>query len=495
MAGLYSFQMDTVSKDKRSHGGKKRSKSALKKWQYNSRTGQWELVGGGNKTPENPSELSNDPKVADQSKYNLREERFEDRHEDEIVFKGAGHMPKWPKVNPQENDQHYWDACDKYERANGRLARTFIVALPRDMTDEQRYELARKFMADLAHDNAGQPLPFSFAIHQDKNNHNPHMHAMISERVNDGIPRNASTWFKRANPQNPKSGGAYKTEDLKAKAWLYGARKRWEVACNEALKEAGSRVRVDCRSLAAQGIDREPTVHIGPAKYMGEKARMASKDRIVHNMAVAELKEAQADVALYKAATHKPTKPLSRMAVGCVRQAYILDGKHAANKKRPALSRAPRVMVPPKLPKHFSSLAVMEYMQRIADQVSESIRRTIQAEAEQQQRIQAMWKDLHTIDHHYGMKTFMLKGEGNRNKVFKDFGFMEKHDPAFGKTGQPMDEDLAMVNEMCDILDGLTPDSTPKGQGTSSTSRPKPVSPQPSPSASTPWQIPPPRPR
>ena len=494
-SGLYSFQMDTVSKDKRSHGGKKRSKSAARKWEYNSRTGRYELVSVNGIPIEPKSESPNEPKVADQSKYNLREEQFEDRHEDEIVFKGSGHMPKWPKVNPQDNDQHYWDACDKYERANGRLARTFIVALPRDMTDEQRYELARTFMADLSHDNAGQPLPFSFAIHQDKDNHNPHMHAMISERVNDGIPRNASTWFKRANPKDPKSGGAYKTEDLKAKAWLYGARKRWEVACNEALKEAGSRVRVDCRSLAAQGIDRAPTVHIGPANYMGAKARMASKDRIVHNMAVAELKEAQAEVTLYKVATHQPSKPFPRMAVGCVRQTYVLDGKHAANKKRPALSRAPRVVVPPKLPKHFSSLAVMEYMQRVADQVSESIRRTIQAEGEQQQRIQAMWKDLHTIDHHFGMKTHMIKSAAWRDRVFEDFGFMEKHDPAFGTTGQPMDEDLAMVNEMCDILDGHTPDPTPKGQGTSSTSRPKPVSPQPSPSASTPWQIPPPRPR
>lgn len=494
MSGLYSFQMDTVSKDKRSHGGKKRSKSAAKKWEYNSRTGRYELVSVNGIPIEPKSESPNEPKVADQSKYNLREEQFEDRHEDEIVFKGSGHMPKWPKVNPQDNDQHYWDACDKYERANGRLARTFIVALPRDMTDEQRYELARSFMADLSHDNAGQPLPFSFAIHQDKDNHNPHMHAMISERVNDGIPRNASTWFKRANPKDPKSGGAYKTEDLKAKAWLYGARKRWEVACNEALKEAGSQVRVDCRSLAAQGIDRAPTVHIGPANYMGEKARMASKDRIVHNMAVAEMKEAQAEVTLYKVATHQPSKPFPRMAVGCVRQTYVLDGKHAANKKRPALSRAPRVVVPPKLPKHFSSLAVMEYMQRVADQVSESIRRTIQAEGEQQQRIQAMWKDLYTIDHHFGMKTHMIKSAAWRDRVFEDFGFMEKHDPEFGKTGQPMDEDVAMVNEMCDILDGHTPDPTPKSSGASPTSRSKPVRPQLTPSASTPWQMPPPRP-
>lgn len=493
--GIYSFRMDTVSKDKRSHGGKKRSTSAAKKWQYNSRTGRWELA----KEPapaiqDLKPESQHDPKVADQSKYNLREEQFEDRHEDEIVFKGSGNMPKWPKTNPQENDQHYWDACDKYERANGRLARTFIVALPRDMTDEQRYELASKFMADLSQNNAGQPLPFSFAIHQDKNNHNPHMHAMISERVNDGIPRNASTWFKRANTKDPKSGGAYKTEDLKSKAWLYGARKRWEVACNAALEKAGSQVRVDCRTLAAQGIDRAPTLHIGPANYMGEKARMASKDRIIHNMAIAELEEAKKDVTLYQAATHQPTKPFPRMAVNCVRQGHILDNKRIAQKKHPVFGRTPRVVVPPKLPKHFSTLAVMEYMQRVADQVSESIRRTIQSEMEQQQCIQAMWKDLHAIDQHYGMKIHMIKSEPWRDRVFDDFGFRQKHDPTFGKMGQPMDEDLAMVNEICDILDGQTSDPVPPRSGRSPSSKLTSSSVRQSSRPSTPWHIPPPRP-
>ncbi len=494
--GLYSFQMDTVSKAPRSHGGKKRSMSTAKKWQYNTRTGRYELVNDlAQATQESKPDEANGNRVADQSRYNLREEQFSDRHEDEIVFKGSGHMPKWPKVNPQENDQHYWDACDKYERANGRLARTFIVALPRDMNDEQRYELAQKFMTDLAHDNAGQPLPFSFAIHQDKGNHNPHMHAMISERVNDGIPRNASTWFKRAKPKDPKSGGAYKTEDLKTKAWLYGARKRWEVACNAALKEVGSSVRIDCRTLAAQGIDRTPTVHIGPVKYMGDKARMASQERVFHNMAVAELMEAQGEVALYKAATHQPDKPFSRMAVNCVRQGHILDAKRVEQKKRPVSNRSPRIVIPPKLPKHFSTLAVMEYMQRIAEQISESIRRTIQLETEQQQRIHAMWQDLHAIGNHYGMKTHMIKSEAWRNKVFQDFGFMQKHDPSFAKTGQPIDEDLALIEEMSEIMKDYTPDPDYKGSGFNPSRNSIPISSRPSHGPSTPWQIPPPRPR
>jgi hypothetical protein len=107
----------------------------------------------------------------------------------------------------------------------------------------------------------------------------------------------------------------------------------------------------------------------------------------------------------------------------------------------------------------------MEYMQRIAEQISESIRRTIQLEAEQQQRIQAMWNDIQTFNHHYGMKTHMVKSEAWRDKVFEDFGFRQKHDPAFDKTGQPMDEDLELVNEMAEILKDYTPEPDYKSSG------------------------------
>ena len=133
-------------------------------------------------------------------------------------------------------------------------------------------------------------------------------------------------------------------------------------------------------------------------------------------------------------------------------------------------------------------------MQQVAYQVSESIRRTIQLEAEQQQRIQAMWKDLHTIDHHYGVKTHMIKSKAWCDKVFEDFAFRQKHDPAFDKTGQPMDADLALLNEMAAILKDYTPEPDGKGSGVSPSRPSTPSNPQPSVSPSTPWQIPPPRP-
>jgi hypothetical protein len=41
-------------------------------------------------------------------------------------------------------------------------------------------------------------------------------------------------------------------------------RERWEVMANAALQKAGVDARIDRRSLEAQGIEREPTIHVGP---------------------------------------------------------------------------------------------------------------------------------------------------------------------------------------------------------------------------------------
>jgi MobA/MobL family len=58
-------------------------------------------------------------------------------------------------------------------------------------------------------------------------------------------------------------------------------RELWENKANAHLERAGSDARIDRRSLEAQGIDRVPTIHIGPAVLaMSEKGeRPASQER------------------------------------------------------------------------------------------------------------------------------------------------------------------------------------------------------------------------
>jgi hypothetical protein len=378
---IFHFSMGTVSKDKTS---KSRSRSAAKKSRYNDRTGEYAV-------DDDRDDLS----VADQSRYNDRTGQFADRHEGETVIRDWGHMPKWAKANPQEDPQHYWDACDKYERDNGRLARTFIIALPRELTTEQNLDLMRSFVKDLAHDNHGRELPYSFDLHLDKDNHNPHCHVMISERINDQKHRNASTWFKRPDCKNPKERGAGKTDDLKAMRWLYGARERWQEACNQALIAAGSDTRIDCRSLKAQKIDRAPTVHLGLAKH--RPMHPVAKERLEHNAAVQKIVREERNIKelqdLLTRHPPEPTKPRARFAVNAHRY-VMLDAARQAKRGKNFPIKAPRQIV---LPKQFTAQAIMEYMAKIGEELVASVLKTAQMELEHQRRIAAMWQDLNRI--------------------------------------------------------------------------------------------------
>ena len=175
---------------------------------------------------------------------------------DELVYTESGHMPAWAEVDPTS----YWDAADLYERANGRLFKRVEVALPLALTETEQQELAVGFAHHLTD---GERLPYTLAIHAGAGT-NPHCHLLISERTNDGLERAPEQWFKRYNAAAPERGGARKTEALKPKAWLEEARAAWAEQTNQALERAGHAVRIDHRSLAAQGLERLPSLHLGP---------------------------------------------------------------------------------------------------------------------------------------------------------------------------------------------------------------------------------------
>ena len=174
----------------------------------------------------------------------------------ELVYTESGHMPSWAAGEPTS----YWDAADLYERANGRLFKRVEVALPLALSPGEQRELAVGFAHYLTD---GERLPYTLALHAGGGT-NPHAHLLISERGNDGLERSPEQWFRRYNAAAPAQGGARKSEALKPKAWLEEARAAWAAQTNQALERAGHEVRIDHRSLAAQGVERLPSVHLGP---------------------------------------------------------------------------------------------------------------------------------------------------------------------------------------------------------------------------------------
>jgi len=190
---------------------------------------------------------------------------------DELVHTESGHMPGWAEAEPTA----YWDAADLYERANGRLCNRLEFALPLALTDAERRALAVGFAHHLTD---AERLPYTLAIHAGDGS-NPHCHLMMSERGNDGVERNPAQWFKRFNASEPEKGGARKSTAQRGKTWLAETREAWAEQTNQALELAGHEIRIDHRSLEAQGVERVAGVHLGPAGAQMEARGLESARR------------------------------------------------------------------------------------------------------------------------------------------------------------------------------------------------------------------------
>ena len=206
------------------------------------------------------------------SEYIEREGKYE-LQDDERAHRESDNMPEWAEDDPRS----YWEAADTHERANGRLFREVEFALPRELNEGGQIELAREFARRVTR-AGGERLPYTLAVHRGKGE-NPHAHLMISERVNDGIERDAAQWFRRYNGKAPEKGGARKSMATRPKDWLEQTRKAWADHANQALRRVGSRERIHEGTLdrqyrealesgdelrAKRLKDQVPGVHIGP---------------------------------------------------------------------------------------------------------------------------------------------------------------------------------------------------------------------------------------
>lgn len=178
----------------------------------------------------------------------------------ELVAVEHHNMPDWT----EGRHLTFWDAADTFERANGRVYNEIEFSLPRELTPQQRLELAREFAAQ----ELGDRYTYTIAVHNSKaldGKGNPHVHLMFSERSLDGIEREREQFFKRYNPREPELGGAKKTRLYSKPEELEAVRERFAKHTNLHLEKAGHDERIDHRSLKRQGIEREPEPKLGPA--------------------------------------------------------------------------------------------------------------------------------------------------------------------------------------------------------------------------------------
>lgn len=163
-------------------------------------------------------------------------------------------------INWARDRQALWNAAEIAEkRKDARVAREYEVALPHELTREQRVALVREFSMELAN-RFGVAVDFSIHLpHRSGDDRNHHAHILTTTREVTAVGLGNKSSIELSDTDRRKKGLEPSKVEVKA------IRERWAVLTNEHLLEQGVKARVDHRSLEEQGINRIPTTHLGPA--------------------------------------------------------------------------------------------------------------------------------------------------------------------------------------------------------------------------------------
>lgn len=169
-----------------------------------------------------------------------------------------------------------WNAAEFAEkRKDARVAREFEVALPHELTKDERIELTRSFAQSLAN-RFGGAVDFSLhAPDDDMDVRNHHAHILMTTRVVGEEGLESKTTFERENAW--LKANDLPTTDMQLKS----LRLEWEEMTNLALARAGHDVRVDHRSHQDRGLSIEPTAHVGVhAHQMEQRGEQVERQRL-----------------------------------------------------------------------------------------------------------------------------------------------------------------------------------------------------------------------
>jgi ATP-dependent exoDNAse (exonuclease V) alpha subunit len=161
-----------------------------------------------------------------------------------------------------------WNTAESAEtRKNSRVAREYLVALPAELPHEHRLSLVKGFSHELVE---RYRFALDVAIHaprdfpgSDPRNFHAHLLATTREVTTEGLGAKTTVEWSDANRRAAGLGPAI--------IELLHVRQRWAEATNAALEEVHLGTRIDHRTLAAQGIDREPAPHIPRAAFEMER--------------------------------------------------------------------------------------------------------------------------------------------------------------------------------------------------------------------------------
>ena len=161
-----------------------------------------------------------------------------------------------------------WNAVERVERrADSQLAREIELGLPAELTRSEQIDLLRDF-AQRAFVSKGMVV--DLALHHD-NPENPHAHLLLTTRS-----------------LTPEGFGS-KRRDWNERSQLLKWREQWAEFANEHLLHAGHEIRIDHRTLEAQGIGLAPGRKLGVSAERQELPDLPNSvaDRVAEQRAIA----------------------------------------------------------------------------------------------------------------------------------------------------------------------------------------------------------------
>ncbi len=168
-----------------------------------------------------------------------------------------------------QDRQTLWNTVEATEkRKDSQLARELEIGLPIELTHAENLALLRDFVTT---NFVAKGMVADVAIHEDDPG-NPHAHVLLTMR------------------ELSATGFGPKVRSWNAKADLVQWRAAWAEHANVHLAKAGHAIRIDHRTLEAQGIELEPGKKIGVGKDREAEATLPRhvKDRIAEQSRIAQ---------------------------------------------------------------------------------------------------------------------------------------------------------------------------------------------------------------
>jgi ATP-dependent exoDNAse (exonuclease V) alpha subunit len=216
----------------------------------------------------------------------------------------AGQNMDWAR-----NRASLWNSVENAEsRKNARVATEIQVTLPFELSPERRLAMARTFSQEVADH---YKVAVDLAVHDPRPSGDPrnfHAHLLLTTREVSAAGLGPKAGLNMQTSERLRLGLPDISQEFTA------IRERWATLTNEALAQANIEARVDHRSLAEQGIDREPKPHIPFAAYKIERAgkhsEVAESIRADYNARVQARLEQAATRTSERDANRSPPKSL-----------------------------------------------------------------------------------------------------------------------------------------------------------------------------------------